>query len=484
MKLNNILNNLKFYDFKNPETIKKFQEADIELSGIMLKRSRNLKDLCFPVGHGSASLLFVTEDVNKIKLLLSHDNSTTAFYNATDRHGYHVLAKTNNEAKAELIINEYKDKYVLDHIMSAQTFVEANENVKIVDMLIKAGGSPSKGYFGATVLESAQSIEKFKLLLEHGAKINVLTKNDITLIEKIEERSKYHNLYLDELINHKNFDPNFKNNDGQAIVFLLDDKNKLKIIEHKNFDFNTRNNNNEPLLYIFKDNQKILDVLVKKIDITNQNYKDSMPFFYINDIKHIDQLYQYSIRNQLKMKDQNGENVLFSKEISVDKFNYILNKFEKNNDDLKEVIFNGGKDNICLAVSLIKRNEHDKLNSLLNHSPDLVKEYFDEKGNNLFAYVTSIEQINLLHEKYNLPLDHRNKNDGYSILEGMNKCFTDFTTKTFVESLNNKDFDTAIAKMTYMFNKFMPLVNKDSVLNKLHNKPEPVILNNDLKLSP
>lgn len=38
--------------------------------------------------------------------------------------------------------------------------------------------------------------------------------------------------------------------------------------------------------------------------------------------------------------------------------------------------------------------------------------------------------------------------------------------------------------MTYMFNKFMPLVNKDSVLNKLHNKPELVILNNDLKLSP
>lgn len=476
MKLKNIINNFKLYNFENPEIIKEFQNTDIESAGIMLKRSRNLKNLCYPIGNNSASLLFVTEDVDKIKLLLNYDNSTSAFYNATDRYGYHVLAKTDNEAKAKLIINEYKDKYVLDHIMSAQTFVEANENVKIVEMLIKAGGSPSKGYFGATVLESAQNIEKFRLLLQYGAKINVLTKNDITLIEKIEERSKYHDLYFDELIKDKNFDPNFKNKDGQAIVFLVNDKNKLKIIEHKNFDFNVRNKDNEPLLYVFKDNNEALDKIIKKVDLQKQNYEGNAPLFYIENNYLLNDL--YGGKRILSIKDKNGDSGLFSKEISDNKFTYMLVIMDLKNIELNDSSIFDEKNNESIAINLIKRKDYAKLKILLDYNAELAPHYMDSKNNNLLAYASSADDIKIWNKKYKIPLDHKNKHGSYSVLESIPEYFAEENFKTLINELDNKEYSKALDIINGMFEEPMVLIDKKSILNKLENHVPVTIQNN------
>lgn len=476
MKKKNLFSNIRMYNFSNPKVVSDFLEADSPLATIMIKRAINLQHLRFKTPNGDESLLRIVNDLDKLKLLLDSDISKLALYHSYIKEdGYkHILSTTNDIEKAKMIINSYKGTGSLEHIVTGKNVMEEAENSEIIQILVKAGLDVNRGFMGKSVIEGVQNKEKFDVIINNRAKINILTKEGIPLYAHFTNGKsdfasfKNDNVYYsDQLYSHKNFEPNFADKQGNPVIFhLVKDEEKQKIIRHPDFDPNVKIDN-QPSLYFFKNKPEILNSLLKtnKIELEKQNIQNKSPFIYLNDMDYLSRLYS-SVKNMnslIKSQDSKNNKLLFSDEISLDKFKFIL---DKSNDFYSEPFYENDQH---LLIHLSKHNELSKIKSLLDKDNSLAEGITDKHGNNILAYITQPDTLNEIVNDYGLDLKHTNNFGNYSIIEGLSKIYSSEYAVIVKLLLDEGELKEALNKVESAYSNPEPgvLLDKSEMVKKL-----------------
>lgn len=481
MKKKNLFSNIRMYNFSNPKIVSDFLEADLPLASIMIKRASNLKHLRFKTPNGDESLLRIVNDLDKLKILLDSDTNKYALYESyIKQDGYkHLLSTTDDIEKAKMIIDFYNNTGSLEFIANSKNVMEEAENPEIIKLLIKAGLNINKGHMHGTVLERVQNKEKFDLLIENRVKINALTKSDIPLYahftnaktENIILKNKDNNKYYSErLYSHIHFDPNFADKKGNPVIFhLIKDEEKQKIIRHPDFDPNVKIDN-QPSLYFFKDKPDILNALLqtKKIELEKQKFQSKSPFIYLNDFDYLSKLYKSEENTNYLINSYDSKNnkLLFSNEISLDKFKFIL---DKTYDFYSEPFYENDQH---LLIHLSKNNELSKIRSLLDKDNSLTEDITDKYGNNILAYITQSETLNKMVNDYGLDLKHTNNFGNYSLIEGLSKIHSSEYAVIVKLLLDEGKLKEALDKVESAYSNPEPgvLLDKSEMVKKLKNE--------------
>lgn len=476
MKSKNIFSGLKSYNFEDPNIIKDFLDADIELSTIMIKKAKNLTDLSFKFENNTVSLLKIVDDLDKLKMILNSDKRKSGFYQAYSRSDNYknVLSLTDNIEKAKMIIDFYKDTGALNHIVTGKNLLEEVNNPSIIQLLIDSGMSPDKGYMGKSIIENVKSITKLEVLVKNNANINLLTKEGVQLYAHFAKNTPYLSSFIFE---QKSFNPNLLDKDGKPLIVNLIKKNdKEKLIKHPVFDVNIKSAN--PLLHYFKNEPEIIDLLLStnKININLQRFNNNPPFVYIDNTDSLFKIYKLDEQSMSIFEeiDSNNNKLLFSKDITLFKFNFLLDNISSDNN----IFYDKGEH---LLIFLAKNNNEEKLLSFLKKSKEKeidLSSIQDNNGNNLMAYISDVTLFKKVIEEYNIDISHKNKEGNYSILESLSKTYSLNYLIDIKNKLDSNNIDQVISDIELIDQENKKnILSKEKIVEKLekenHSKEKP-----------